>query len=75
VKVVQIYVGDPSGAAADAGARASRFHEGPTPSRSLGPAARRLIDERGGVRGRMCDLLGDPLGGLGWTRWGLVPGA
>jgi beta-glucosidase len=27
-----------------------------------GPAVRRLIDERGGVRGRMGDLLGDPVG-------------
>lgn len=27
-----------------------------------GPAVRRLIDEHGGVRGRMGDLLGDPVG-------------
>jgi beta-glucosidase len=27
-----------------------------------GPALRRVIEERGGVRGRMGDLLGDPVG-------------
>jgi beta-glucosidase len=29
---------------------------------AAGPAVRRLIDERGGVRGRIGDLLGDPVG-------------
>lgn len=29
---------------------------------AAGPAVRRLIDDHGGVRGRMGDLLGDPVG-------------